>query len=142
MPLPMVAIVGRPNVGKSALFNRFLGERRAIVDPMAGLTRDRLYAEVEWRGRRFIIVDTAGLVLGKDRDDGLADETHGVVGQHGPQHRLVHERHHGRRGRHVQIGERVASEGCSGSRRSNSMVRPLSNAFANKKPPSGISSSV
>ena len=69
MALPMVAIVGRPNVGKSALFNRFLGERRAIVDPMAGLTRDRLYAEVEWRGRRFVIVDTAGLVLGKDRDE-------------------------------------------------------------------------
>ena len=69
MALPLVAIVGRPNVGKSALFNRLLGERRAIVDPMAGLTRDRLYAEVEWRGRRFVIVDTAGLVLGKDRDE-------------------------------------------------------------------------
>jgi GTP-binding protein len=69
MALPLVAIVGRPNVGKSALFNRMLGERRAIVDPMAGLTRDRLYAEVEWRGRRFVIVDTAGLVLGKDRDE-------------------------------------------------------------------------
>ena len=69
MALPMVAIVGRPNVGKSALFNRFLGERRAIVDPMAGLTRDRLYAEVEWRSRRFVIIDTAGLVLGKERDE-------------------------------------------------------------------------
>src|SRR5919204_7061333 len=69
MALSLVAIVGRPNVGKSALFNRFLGERRAIVDPTAGLTRDRLYAEIDWRRRRFVIVDTAGLVLGKDRDE-------------------------------------------------------------------------
>src|SRR5438094_2206240 len=69
MALPVGAIVGRPNVGKSALFNRILGERRAIVDPMAGLTRDRLYAESEWQGRKFVIVDTAGLVLGKDRDE-------------------------------------------------------------------------
>src|SRR3984893_5891099 len=68
MALPVVAIVGRPNVGKSALFNRILGERRAIVDPMSGLTRDRLYAESEWRGRRVVIVDTAGPVLGEDRD--------------------------------------------------------------------------
>src|SRR5438105_14941922 len=70
MALPLVAIVGRPNVGKSALFNRILGERRAIVDPMAGLTRDRLYAESEWRGRRFVIVDTAGLVVGQGRGEG------------------------------------------------------------------------
>src|ERR1700694_838471 len=69
MALPVVAIVGRPNVGKSALFNRILGERRAIVAPMAGVTRDRLYAESEWQGRKFVIVDTAGLVLGKDRDE-------------------------------------------------------------------------
>src|SRR5437773_7228173 len=69
MALPLVAIVGRPNVGKSALFNRILGERRAIVDPMAGLTRDRLYAESEWRGRKFVIVDSAGVVLGEDRDE-------------------------------------------------------------------------
>src|SRR2546427_11750417 len=69
MRLPLVAIAAPPTVEKSALFNRILGERRAIVDPLAGLTRDRLYAESEWRGRRFVIVDTAGLVLGKDRDE-------------------------------------------------------------------------
>src|SRR2546426_7899194 len=60
MALPVVAIVGRPNVGKSALFNRILGERRAIVDPMAGLTRDRLYAESEWRGAALLLFRYAG----------------------------------------------------------------------------------
>ena len=60
-PSGIVAIVGRPNVGKSTLFNRFTGERQAIVDEFAGLTRDRLYGVTEWRGRRFTVVDTAGL---------------------------------------------------------------------------------
>ncbi len=59
--LPVVALVGRPNVGKSALFNRMLGERRAIVEDIPGTTRDRLVGEVEWRGRRFHLVDTGGL---------------------------------------------------------------------------------
>src|SRR3989442_8987607 len=64
MALPVVAIVGRPNVGKSALFNRILGERRAIVDPMAGPTRDRLYAESEWRWHRTLTVCWQGLPVG------------------------------------------------------------------------------
>src|SRR2546426_5983259 len=70
MALPVVAIVGRPNVGKSALFNRILGERRAIVDPMAGLTRDRLYAESEWQGGKLVIIPKAGGGWGGGVDGG------------------------------------------------------------------------
>jgi len=61
--LPIVAILGRPNVGKSTLFNRLSRDNRAVVDETPGVTRDRNYATVEWAGRDFVIVDTGGLIL-------------------------------------------------------------------------------
>ena len=59
--IPVVALVGRPNVGKSTLFNRLTRTREALVDDQPGVTRDRLYGEVTHHGRRFLLVDTGGL---------------------------------------------------------------------------------
>jgi GTP-binding protein len=80
--LPQVAIVGRPNVGKSTLFNRMSGSRRAIVDSVAGSTRDRNVASAEWAGKRFEVVDTGGVLESKETplEEQVAEQVEIAIG--------------------------------------------------------------
>ncbi len=87
MAKPIIAIVGRPNVGKSTLFNKLIGERRAIIEDVPGVTRDRIYGETEWSGKKMIVIDTGGIepktddiILAKMRDQAqIAIDTADVI---------------------------------------------------------------
>src|SRR5690606_41753210 len=79
----IVAIVGRPNVGKSTLFNRLTESRKAIVDDFSGVTRDRHYERAEWSGKKFTVIDTGGFVHGSDDsfEEAMRDQVHSAIAE-------------------------------------------------------------
>ena len=119
MSKPIVAIVGRPNVGKSMLFNKLTGKRMAIVEDTPGVTRDRIYGECEWNGRGFALVDTGGIEPGTNnemlkfmrRQAEIAIET--ADGHHHGRRRDGRPDRRGRGGRvHAQALEEAGRAGC------------------------------
>ena len=137
--LPVVAFVGRPNVGKSTLFNRVVGERVAIVEDRARTTRDRLYDVAEWNGRRFIVVDTGGLEQRPGRSDRGARPGAGPPGHPGG----GRDRLRGRRGGGIDAGRSGGRAGAAhrehaGDRRREQGRQPEARARGGRVPRHGL----
>ena len=114
---PLVAIVGRPNVGKSLLFNRLCGKRLSIVEDTPGVTRDRLYAECEWAGRTFDIVDTGGIEPTADSEilflhARAGGDRHQLRGRDRVRDRDRHRRHRRRSGKSPRCSSVRISRSC------------------------------